>query len=108
MKRFGSHPKFTSGVAAQILGIPVKTLINYEYSGLTSVKRTKTGRRMYSEKDLLEVWVIQYLIKMKHMSFAGVKYIRELRDKLLELEKLDLYQIILGPKRLDRYAEKIK
>ncbi len=108
MKRLNKKPIFTTGVASNILGIPVKTLINYENFNLTKVSRTNTGRRIYSEVDLFNILVIKHLIDNVNLTFAGVRFIIQLRGKLIEEENVDIFTYILSKRQIDQFVESIQ
>lgn len=108
MKRLNKKPIFTTGVASSILGIPVKTLINYENFDLTHVHRTNTGRRIYSEIDLFNILVIKHLIDKVGLTFAGVRFVNDLRGKLIEDENVDIFNYILSKKQIDQFVESIQ
>lgn len=95
MERLDRKPRFTTGIASKITGIPIKTLINYENFQLTNVQRSESGRRLYSQRDIFDVLVINFLIKEKNLSYSGVRLVKSLRDSLYDELNYNIYRKIL-------------
>jgi MerR family transcriptional regulator, heat shock protein HspR len=94
---------FTPSIASEILNLHPRTLMIYESENLIKPQRTATNRRRYSEDDIRQVRVIQYLTRQKGVNLAGVKYvlrlIRSLADQGLDLSQvreLDMLQEVSG------------
>ena len=93
-------PKYTIGVAAELLAIHPQTLRLYEARGLLRPRRTAGGTRRYSDRDLMRLRTIQSLTGDYGLSLAGVAYVLEqqdamdaLRDRIARLEsQLDAQQ----------------
>ena len=66
------EPVFTIGIIAKKIGISPETLRLYERKGLLITHRTKTGRRLYSQKDLEWIVCIRRQIKEHHMNLAAI------------------------------------
>lgn len=100
-------PLFTTGVVSGLLGINPKTLINYENAGLLRIQRSKTGRRLFSRRDILRVLIIKYLINKKDVCFDGI---RLTFDILREGEKngVDLMHSIVPDPLMKKYVDRVK
>ena len=79
------RPRYMISVAADIVGMHPQTLRIYENKGLVRPKRTPGGTRLYSERDLERLRVIQRLTTELGLNLAGVQRVIALED---ELEKL--------------------
>src|SRR5437016_8316511 len=78
-------PRYMISVAAQLVGMHPQTLRIYEAKGLVRPGRTPGGTRLYSERDLERLRVIQRLTTELGLNLAGVQRVIALED---ELEKL--------------------
>lgn len=83
---------FTPSIASEILNLHPRTLMIYESENLIKPQRTATNRRRYSEDDIRQVRVIQYLTRQKGVNLAGVKYVLRLLQSLGD-QGLDLSQV---------------
>jgi MerR family transcriptional regulator/heat shock protein HspR len=79
------RPRYTISVAAELVGMHPQTLRIYESKGLVRPGRTPGGTRLYSEKDLERLRVIQRLTTELGLNLAGVQRVLLLED---EMEKL--------------------
>ena len=79
-------------IASEILNLHPRTLMIYESENLIKPQRTATNRRRYSEDDIRQVRVIQFLTRQKGVNLAGVKYVLRLIQSLGE-QGLDLSQV---------------
>ncbi len=68
-----NEPVFTIGIAAKKLGISVPSMRMYEHEGLLLPFRTDTGRRIYSQEDILRVDRIKSLIKSEGLNLEGIR-----------------------------------
>lgn len=75
-------PILTLSVAASLLNLHPRTLMLYEKQGIIKPHRTPTGRRLFSEADLLAVQFVHYLTDQKKINLNGVKIILDLFEKL--------------------------
>ncbi len=90
-------PLFTTGVVSGLLHINPKTLINYENASLIHVKRSKTGRRLFSRKDIMRILIIRYLIEKKDVCFDGIRLTFDIL-KAGESKGVDLmYTVVPAP-----------
>ncbi|HEX3629177.1 MAG TPA: MerR family transcriptional regulator [Candidatus Dormibacteraeota bacterium] len=83
---------FTPSIASEILNLHPRTLMIYESENLIKPQRTATNRRRYSEDDIRQVRVIQFLTRQKGVNLAGVKYVLRLLQSLSD-QGLDLSQV---------------
>ena len=63
------------GVVAKILDISVHTIRLYEREGLLIVRKTDTGRRIFSGKDIERLRCIRRMILEKGLNLQGIKRI---------------------------------
>ena len=68
-------PILNISVAADILGLHVRTLMLYEYEKLVIPQRNKLNYRLYSQKQIKHIQFIQYLTRKKGLNFAGVRMV---------------------------------
>lgn len=66
-------PVFTIGITAKRLGVSPETLRLYEKAGLLVAYRTKTGRRLYSQRDLEWIACIRRQIQEHKLNLAGIR-----------------------------------
>jgi MerR family transcriptional regulator, heat shock protein HspR len=76
------QPRYMISVAAQLVGMHQQTLRMYEAKGLVRPKRTPGGTRLYSERDLERLRVIQRLTTELGLNLAGVEHVLRLEDEL--------------------------
>lgn len=106
MEQDWNTPIFTTGIAAGIVGVTAKTLINYDVWGLFSPQRTNSGRRLYSREDLYEILVIKYLFEQHHLTANAVKLVFELLEEALS-RGVDLRDKILPPEVQSKFEAQI-
>ncbi len=68
-----TEPIYTIGIAAQKLHVAVPTLRMYEKEGLIISHKTKTGRRIYSNNDLVWVDCIRRMINEQGLNIEGIR-----------------------------------
>jgi MerR family transcriptional regulator/heat shock protein HspR len=73
------------GVAAELVGMHPQTLRIYEQKGLVRPARTPGGTRLYSERDLERLRLIQTLTTELGLNLAGVQRVIALEDELQQL-----------------------
>lgn len=66
-------PLYTIGIAAELLGTHMRTLMMYEHLGLVVPSRTRTNRRLYSQRDLLSLGAIQALTRGHGLNLTGAR-----------------------------------
>jgi MerR family transcriptional regulator, heat shock protein HspR len=69
-------------VAADLVGMHPQTLRIYEQKGLVQPKRTAGNTRLYSERDLERLRLIQRLTSELGLNLAGVERVLLLEDEL--------------------------
>jgi MerR family transcriptional regulator/heat shock protein HspR len=79
------RPRYMIGVAADLVGMHPQTLRIYEQKGLVRPARTPGGTRLYSERDLERLRLIQTLTTELGLNLAGVQRVIALEDELQQL-----------------------
>jgi MerR family transcriptional regulator/heat shock protein HspR len=72
-------------VAAELAGMHPQTLRAYEAKGLVRPARTPGGTRLYSERDVERLRLIQSLTTKLGLNLAGVEHVLRLEDELQRL-----------------------
>jgi MerR family transcriptional regulator, heat shock protein HspR len=76
------RPRYMISVAADLVGMHPQTLRIYESKGLVRPKRTPGGTRLYSERDVDRLRLIQQLTTEFGLNLAGVEAVIRLEDEL--------------------------
>ena len=76
------RPRYMISVAAELVGMHPQTLRIYEQKGLVRPKRTAGNTRLYSERDLERLRLIQRLTTELGLNLAGVELVLRLEDEL--------------------------
>ena len=76
------RPRYMISVAAELVGMHPQTLRIYESKGLVRPRRTPGGTRLYSERDLERLRLIQRLTTELGLNLAGVEVVLRLEDEL--------------------------
>ena len=84
-QQLDDRPRYMISVAAELVGMHPQTLRIYENKGLVRPKRTPGGTRLYSERDLARLRVIQRLTTELGLNLAGVEHVLRLEDELQRL-----------------------
>ena len=79
------RPIYMISVAADLVGMHPQTLRIYEAKGLVRPGRTPGGTRLYSERDLERLRLIQRLTTELGLNLAGVERVLALEDELQKL-----------------------
>jgi MerR family transcriptional regulator/heat shock protein HspR len=79
------RPRYMISVAAEIVGMHPQTLRIYEQKGLVRPGRTPGGTRLYSERDVERLRLIQRLTTELGLNLAGVQRVLALEDELRRL-----------------------
>src|SRR5205085_8106566 len=79
------HPRYMISVAADLVGMHPQTLRIYESKGLVRPGRTPGGTRLYSERDLERLRLIQRLTTELGLNLAGVQRVLTLEDEMQKL-----------------------
>ena len=87
------RPRYMISVAADLVGMHPQTLRIYEQRGLVRPKRTAGNTRLYSERDVARLRLVQRLTTELGLNLAGVDHVLRLEDQLqrmqLRLERLE-------------------
>ncbi|MBA2741849.1 MAG: MerR family transcriptional regulator [Actinobacteria bacterium] len=76
------RPRYMISVAAELVGMHPQTLRLYEAKGLVHPRRTPGGTRLYSERDLERLRLIQRLTTNLGLNHAGVEQVLRMQDEL--------------------------
>lgn len=76
------RPRYMISVAADLVGMHPQTLRIYEQKGLVRPKRTPGNTRLYSERDLERLRLVQRLTTELGLNLAGVEHVLRLEDEL--------------------------
>ena len=79
------RPRYMISVAADLVGMHPQTLRIYENKGLVRPGRTPGGTRLYSERDLDRLRLIQRLTTDLGLNLAGVARVISLEDELAQM-----------------------
>ncbi len=80
------RPRYMISVAADLVGMHQQTLRMYEAKGLVRPARTPGGTRLYSDRDLERLRVIQRLTTELGLNLAGVEHVLRLEDELRRMQ----------------------
>ena len=81
------RPRYMISVAADLVGMHPQTLRIYEGKGLVRPKRTPGNTRLYSERDLERLQLIQRLTTELGLNLAGVEQVLALEDELQRMHR---------------------
>ena len=81
------RPRYMISVAADLVGMHPQTLRIYEQKRLVRPRRTPGNTRLYSERDLERLRLIQRLTTELGLNLAGVEMVLALRDEVERLNK---------------------
>ena len=81
------RPRYMISVAADLVGMHPQTLRIYEQKGLVRPQRTPGNTRLYSERDLERLRLIQGLTTELGLNLAGVEAVLALRDEVERLQR---------------------
>ena len=80
------RPIYMISVAAELVGMHPQTLRIYETKGLVRPKRTAGNTRLYSERDVERLRVIQKLTTELGLNLSGVELVLKLEDQLQRMQ----------------------
>ncbi len=81
------EPVYLISVVAKVLTIHPQTLRQYEREGLICPSRTDGKMRLYSQRDIDKIKMIQRLTRDLGVNLAGVDIIIRLKDKIEAYEE---------------------
>jgi MerR family transcriptional regulator/heat shock protein HspR len=87
MDQYDDEPRYVISVAAQVLGLHPQTLRLYEREGLIEPQRSRGNIRLYSDRDLERIRVMQRLTTDLGVNLAGAEVILHMRELILELQR---------------------
>lgn len=82
------EPVYMISVAAKLAGVHPQTLRIYERKKLINPKRTPGSTRLYSQRDVDRLKLIQMLTQDLGVNLAGVIKIFELQDEIESLQDM--------------------
>jgi len=82
-----NEPCFVISVAAQLLEVHPQTLRYYERAGLVQPSRSRGNIRLYSQRDIERLRLIQRLIEDLGVNLAGVEVIINMTERIQQLEE---------------------
>jgi MerR family transcriptional regulator, heat shock protein HspR len=74
--------RYMISVAADLVGMHPQTLRIYEQKGLIRPQRTPGGTRLYSDRDIDRLRLVQRLTTELGLNLAGVEHVLRLEDEL--------------------------
>jgi MerR family transcriptional regulator, heat shock protein HspR len=80
------EPCYIISIAARIVNVHPQTLRYYERVGLIEPSRTRGKIRLYSQRDIERLQLIQRLVNDLGVNLAGVEVIINLSERLAEAE----------------------
>jgi MerR family transcriptional regulator/heat shock protein HspR len=80
------RPIYMISIAAELVGMHPQTLRIYESKGLVRPKRTAGNTRLYSERDVERLRVIQRLTTELGLNLSGVELVLKLEDQLQRMQ----------------------
>lgn len=80
------EPVYMISVAARLVGVHPQTLRIYERKRLLMPGRTPKSTRLYSDRDIERLKLIQRLTQDEGINLAGVKMIMELQVQVEEIQ----------------------
>jgi len=81
------RPRYMISVAAELVGMHPQTLRIYEQKGLVRPQRTPGNTRLYSERDLERLRLIQGFTTELGLNLAGVERVLHLEDELQRMKR---------------------
>ncbi len=79
--------RYMISVAAELAGMHPQTLRVYEQRGLVRPQRTAGNTRLYSDRDIERLRLIQRLTSELGLNLAGVESVLRLEDDLQQLRR---------------------
>jgi MerR family transcriptional regulator/heat shock protein HspR len=79
--------RYMISVAAELVGMHPQTLRIYEQKGLVRPKRTPGNTRLYSERDVERLRLIQRLTGELGLNLAGVETVLRMQDEIDRLNR---------------------
>ena len=80
------RPRYMISVAAELVGMHPQTLRLYEAKGLVRPSRTPGGTRLYSDRDVERLRLVQRLTTELGLNLAGVEAVLGLEEQLRRMQ----------------------
>ena len=80
------RPRYMISAAAELVGMHPQTLRMYENRGLVQPARTPGGTRLYSDRNVERLRLIQQLTTELGLNLAGVEHVLRLEDEMRRLQ----------------------
>ncbi|HMA35053.1 MAG TPA: MerR family transcriptional regulator [Chloroflexia bacterium] len=81
------EPRYVISVAAQLLQVHPQTLRLYEREGLIEPSRSRGRIRLYSDRDIERIRVMQRLTSTLGVNLAGAEVVLNMRELILDLHR---------------------
>jgi len=81
------RPRYMISIAAELVGMHPQTLRIYEQKGLVRPNRTAGNTRLYSDRDVARLQLIQRLTTETGLNLAGVERVLHLEDELERMRR---------------------
>ena len=81
------EPRYVISIAAQLLQVHPQTLRLYEREGLIEPGRSRGGIRLYSDRDIERLRLMQRLMLELGVNLAGAEVILNMRERILDLDR---------------------
>jgi MerR family transcriptional regulator, heat shock protein HspR len=81
------RPRYMISVAAELVGMHPQTLRIYEQKGLVRPQRTAGNTRLYSDRDVERLRLIQRLTSELGLNLAGVERVLQMEDELSRMQR---------------------
>jgi MerR family transcriptional regulator/heat shock protein HspR len=81
------RPRYMISIAAELVGMHPQTLRIYEQKGLVRPTRTAGNTRLYSDRDVERLQLIQRLTTETGLNLAGVERVLHLEDELERMRR---------------------
>src|SRR5437588_9302169 len=81
------EPRYVISVAAQLLQVHPQTLRLYEREGLIEPGRSRGRIRLYSDRDIERLRMMQRLTTELGVNLAGAEVIMNMRERILDLHR---------------------
>jgi MerR family transcriptional regulator, heat shock protein HspR len=98
------EPIYIISIAARKVNMHPQTLRYYERVGLIEPSRTRGKIRLYSQRDIERLMLIQRLVADLGVNLAGVEVIINLTERLTEMEQ-QLYELRRRCQEAERRAQ---
>ncbi len=105
------EPVYMISIAAKLAGMHPQTLRIYERKKLITPRRTRGCTRLYSQRDVDRLKLIQMLTQELGVNLAGVCKIFELQDEIEQLQSImgELEERVMSlQENLDEELEKVQ